>query len=252
MFAQESQDFANALVVVISGFHSDPTPAQIRQEAPRGSGNSGMYQLLGDLKANAFQAKFFNWNGTAAGEFSHKDAPGADGITYYIRNAFKEHRFERLVLIGHSWGGHTMLEVARKLENEPKIIISLAIGVDPSSLSRGKRPAELPQTVKSCVIYHTQNAFVWGAWNGCDRVENVNLGNPANGFKSENGGDYSSVLDIKAHNAAEWDEGIHRDILRRVEKFKSIASEGLKDRPSVTTKASSNTCSSSTPITSTR
>jgi hypothetical protein len=31
-----------------------------------------------------------------------------------------------------------------------------------------------------------------------------------------NGRNYSAKLDINAHNAAEWDENIHKDIVKRL------------------------------------
>lgn len=216
VIGQEVVEPSDSLVIVISGFASDASPEQIDRKSVRGRGNSGMYQLAGDLTSAGLRTEFFNWNGTRAGKFTHKDAPGASGIVSFIRGMNDQGRLKHLVVVGHSWGGHTMLEVAEKLGSDPQIHISLAIGVDPSSLSRGKRPKDLPSSIDACVIYHTRNAFVWGAWENCDRVENIDLGDSANGFKALNGRDYAAKLDIAAHNAAEWDEAIQKDIVRRI------------------------------------
>lgn len=216
VIGQETVEPSESLVIVISGFDSDPSPEQIEGKSMRGRGNSGMYQLAADLTTAGLKTEFFNWNGTRAGKFTHKDAPGASGIVSFIRGVNDHGRLKHLVVVGHSWGGHTMLEVAEKLKSDPQIHVSLAIGVDPSSLSRGERSKDLPSSIDACVINHTNNAFVWGAWKNCDRVENIDLGDSANGFKAWNGGDYAAKFDIAAHNAAEWDEAIHEDLVRRI------------------------------------
>lgn len=213
---EEGPSVSPALVVVISGFGSDASVEQVAGRSPRGRGQSGMYQLVGDLTNAGVKAHFFNWNGTAAGKFKSKDAPGSDGIVSFIRARATTEQFERLVVIGHSWGGHTMLEVAAKLESEPKIPIALAIGVDPSSLSRGARQSELSSAIKKLVVYYTRNAFVWGPVKAADRVRNVDLGDPKNGFMSNNRPAYAAKLDLNAHNAAEWDERIHAEIIKEI------------------------------------
>ena len=204
------------LVVVISGFGSDPSPKQLSKESPRGQGNSGMYQLTGELTKAGFETRFFNWNGTDAGKITQDDAAGADGIASFIRDQNSAKHLKHIILIGHSWGGHTMLEVAEKLQVEPPLNVSLAIGVDPSSLSRGERMKILPSTIQSFVNYHTHNAFVWGRWKDDDRVQNVDLGDPSGSFGENNRRNYAARFDITAHNAAEWDKLIHVDIIQRI------------------------------------
>ncbi|GAB5406358.1 MAG: hypothetical protein Aurels2KO_45890 [Aureliella sp.] len=217
--AQDASESRSTLVVVISGFGSDASAAQLAGKAPRGKGTSGMYQLMRDLEDLGLSTEFFNWNGTSAGRFKQKDAPGASEIVSFIRAENAKSSLKNLVIIGHSWGGHTMMEVAQQLCEDPQIEIQLAIAVDPSSLSRGKRAKELPRTVNKLVNYHTRNAFVWGEWKSDERIQNIDLGDPANGFKAINGSSYAAKFDIHAHNAAEWDKLIHKDIVKRIESL---------------------------------
>ena len=227
VLGQDTTESADLLVVVISGFDSDPSPAQIEKKSVRGRGNSGMYQLAGDIAARKIATQFFNWNGTAAGKYTQKNAPGASGIATFIRDIHANNPLKHLILVGHSWGGHTVIDVAKELANDPPIEVALAVCVDPSSFSRGQRPAELPSTIRSCVIYYTHNAFVWGPWLNSNRVENVDLGDAANGFKPKHGRNYSAKFDVSAHTASEWDEGIHEDVLHRINR--RIADENPPD-----------------------
>ena len=215
---------STTLVVLISGFKSDPTPAQIAGTSPRGTGNSGMYQLAGDLAAAGCRTMFFNWNGTPAGQGGRKKPPGAAAIVASIRDACAKAKVDRLVLVGHSWGGHTMLDVAHGLAAPPTIAIDLAIGVDPSSLSRGERMKRLPPNICRLTSFSTRNAFAWGAWKGEPRVENVDLGDPANGFMGPGQPNYAAPLDVPAHNATEWDERIHAAIIKRIARLATTPS----------------------------
>ena len=173
-----------------------------------------MYQLMLDLEKAGFKTKFFNWNGTAAGQFTEKNAPGAEAIVASIRDVYAKTKIEHLILVGHSWGGHTMLEVAKGLTVEPTIKIDVAIGLDPSSLLRGERMKQLPPNVGKFVNFHTHNAFTWGEWNDEVRVENIDLGDPSNGFMVDGKPNYGAVLDLNAHNAAEWDEHIQAEMTK--------------------------------------
>ena len=203
-------------VVCISGFESDPTGAQISGKSPRGVGNSGMFQLKCDLVAKGLDCTFYNWNGTDAGSIHDKDAPGFARIASRMREQFQREPNTQFLLLGHSWGGHTLLEVANQLQQESKLKIVHAIVIDPSSLMRGKRIEKLPNNIPSMLNYHTANAFCWGAWKNETRVKNVDLGDPVNGFSINGQPNYGSAFDTHAHTAAEWDENIHKDVVRRV------------------------------------
>ena len=203
-------------IVVISGFESDPTAEQIAGTSPRRVGNSGMYQLMGDLKAKNFDCSFYNWNGTQAGNIRDKKAPKSKGIAADMLARLEDNPDTEFVLIGHSWGGHTLLEVAAELSENEKAIIKYATVVDPSSLMRGKRVEQLPVNIPILVNYYTGNAFCWGAWKDEERVENIELGDSANGFSVDGRPNYGSKFDTHAHTAAEWDEKIHADICKRV------------------------------------
>src|SRR5262245_52443187 len=85
-FADEPPRPATAThVVLIGGFDSDPTPAQRNGTAPRGVGNSGMFQLRNDLLARQVSAEYFNWDGTPPGKINADDAPGTAAIIAHIR-----------------------------------------------------------------------------------------------------------------------------------------------------------------------
>ena len=96
--------------------------------------------------------------------------------------------------------------------------IDLIVFLDPSSFGRGTepQPTMLPSNVKQAVNFHTHNSFGWKKWLDDPRVENVDLGDPANGFLKPGGAKYDSLLNWRAHVSAEWDEQIHTDIRRRI------------------------------------
>lgn len=203
------------LVVLISGFRSDASPAQIARTSEFRSGNAGMYELKVDFAKAGFRAKFFNWNGTDAGQFAKQKAPGSAAIEKFIRETIAESKPERLILVSNSWGGHTMLEVAELLRADPMIKISQAFAVDGSSLSRGGRMQTLPTNISKLTSYYTGNTFCWGEWKDEPRVKNIFLGEPKNGFVVAGQPDYAATFDTSAHNAAEWDANIHADIVKR-------------------------------------
>jgi pimeloyl-ACP methyl ester carboxylesterase len=211
------------LVVLIGGFVSDPSPGQVNGTSGRG-GNSGLYRLRGDLlRYDGIAAEYFNWNGTRTGKITATDAPMAAGIAAFIRERQATHPHERLVIVGNSWGGHTAREVCELLAQAPAVPVELMIFLDPSSLARvkhGQRPGGLPANVQRSVNYFTRHFLSWRHWSGEPRVENVDLGDPANGFCTPGGPPYDSLFDHRGHVCAEWDERIHRDIRRRIRQLR--------------------------------
>jgi pimeloyl-ACP methyl ester carboxylesterase len=211
------------LVVLVGGFVSDPSPAQVNETAGRG-GNSGLYRLRGDLlRYDGISAEYFNWNGTRTGKITAPDPPMAAGIAEFIRDRRATHPQERLVIVGNSWGGHTAREVCELLAQEPAESVELMIFLDPSSLARvkhGQRPGGLPPNVEQAVNYFTRHLLSWRHWPGEPRVENVDLGDPANGFCKSGEPPYDSLLDHLGHVCAEWDERIHWDIRRRIRQLR--------------------------------
>lgn len=202
--------------ILIGGIDSDPSPEQINGTAPRGRGQSGMYQLAGDLNRQGITAEYFNWNGTRAGQI-HGEAPLAAGIAKFIGERHAHDPTERIAIVANSWGGHTAWEVCRAVE-EPAIPIDLVVFLDPSSLGRtaSKLPKQLPETVKAARNYYTRNVFGWRELPGIDRLTNVDLGDAAHGFQIPDGPKYNAAFDIHAHVAAEWDPRIHEEITRHV------------------------------------
>jgi pimeloyl-ACP methyl ester carboxylesterase len=209
------------LTVLIGGIESDPTPAQIAGTAARNEGNSGLYRFAGDIANELVVPEYFNWNGTRAGEIKSKDPPGSRGIAGFIRLHLQEFPADRVAIVGNSWGGHTALEVVRQLrESETPLAISLVVFLDASSTGRGPvRPKALPVNVNRAVSYYTRNAFVWGKWDGGTRLDNVDLGDPANRFIVNGEPPYNAPFDVRGHVAAEWDDEIHSDIKRRLLKL---------------------------------
>jgi pimeloyl-ACP methyl ester carboxylesterase len=201
-------------VILISGFESDPTASQIAGTSFRGSGNSGIFQMLGDLQTQKIDCQFFNWNGTDAGDIHNPSAGGTARIVESIAEVSRATPETRYIFVGHSWGAHTILEVAKSLEEFPEIQIHSAFVIDPSSLMRGERMKELPTNVPRLTNYYTGNMFCWGQWKDESRVENIALGDSANGFNEHV--DYGAALDTNAHTHAEWDEKIHADICSRI------------------------------------
>jgi pimeloyl-ACP methyl ester carboxylesterase len=215
------------LAILIGGIDSDPTPAQIAGMAGRREGNSGLYRFAGDLAGDLVVPEYFNWNGTRAGEIKTKDPSGPSGITEFVRRHLQEYPADRLAIVGNSWGGHTALEVARHLrEGETPLAVNLVIFLDASSTGRGSaKPKTLPVNVNRAVSFYTRNAFVWGKWDVGKRLENVDLGDPANRFIVNGEPPYNAPFDIRGHVAAEWDEEIHLDIRRRLMELLPVGEE---------------------------
>jgi pimeloyl-ACP methyl ester carboxylesterase len=209
------------LVVLIGGIDSDPTPAQIDGTARRQEGNSGLFQLAGDLRREAVQPEYFNWNGTRAGQIKDKNPPRARGIADFVDEHLQRRPGDRVALVGNSWGGHTALEVLEDLLNRKSpLAVHLTVFLDPSSTGRGPpQPKSLPINVNRAVNYCTRNAFVWGRWNAGDRLEHIDLGEPELGFMRDGQPPYAAKFNPQAHIAAEWDPRIHAEIRDRVLKL---------------------------------
>ncbi len=206
------------LAVLIGGIDSDPTGAQIEGTARRQEGNSGLFQLAGDLRRVGVQPEYFNWNGTRAGRIKDKNPPRAQGIAEFVSSHLQDYPGDRVALIGNSWGGYTALEVLQQLtEQEAPLAVDLVVFLDPSSTGRGPpKPKSLPVNANRAVSYCTHNAFVWGRWDAGNRLEYIDLGDPTLGFMRDGQPDYGAKFSTAAHIAAEWDQRIHEDILRRV------------------------------------
>lgn len=205
-------------VAFIGGFDSEPTAEQIAEKAQRGVGNSGMFQLAGDLRKDGVTAEYFNWNGTAAGKIRDEAPPLSKGIAERLRKQHQEHPQERLAIVGNSWGGHTAWEVSQLLAEEPAVPLDLVVFLDPSSVGRFDKaqPEKLPSNIQKALSFSTRNALGWKKWVKEPRAEFVDLGDPANGFLKKPGPAYDSLFDVKAHIAAEWDEAIHKEIRKRL------------------------------------
>ncbi len=206
------------IVVLIGGFDSEPTADQIANKAPRGVGNSGLFQLAGDLRQDGVRAEYVNWNGTVAGKIKEQPAPLSKGIAERIRRHHQEHPADRLAIVGNSWGGHTAWEVSTLLAEEPAVPLNLVVFLDPSSVGRfdKSQPDKLPNNIRRAVSFATRNALGWRKWADEPRSEFVDLGNPESGFLRIPGPAYDSLFDVKAHIAAEWDAAIHKDIHARL------------------------------------
>ena len=191
-------------------------PQQIEGIAPRGQGQSGLFQLAGDLARDGLTTEYFNWNGTRAGQIKQKP-PRAAGIAQFIQDRHAEHPTERLAIVANSWGGHTAWEVCEAL-NTSEILIEMAVFLDPSSTGRAKtpRPVQLPQCIKAARNYYTRNVFGWREWPNETRLVNVDLGDAKLGFLQLGGPKYDATFDTQAHIAAEWDPRIHREIMQHV------------------------------------
>jgi hypothetical protein len=57
---------------------------------------------------------------------------------------------------------------------------------------------------------------VWGRWNAGNRLEHIDLGDPALSFMRDGQPPYDARFNFQAHIAAEWDQQVHEDILSRV------------------------------------
>jgi pimeloyl-ACP methyl ester carboxylesterase len=207
-------------VAFIGGFDSEPTADQIAGKAPRGVGNSGMFQLADDLRKDGVSAVYFNWNGNPAGKMNAQPAPLSKGIAEHLRKHHQEHPQDRLAIVGNSWGGHTAWEVTQLLADEPAVPLDLVVFLDPSSVGRFDKaqPEKLPSNIRKAVTLATRNALGWKKWANEPRAEFVDLGDPANGFLKKPGPAYDSLFDVKAHIAAEWDDAIHKEIRTRLLK----------------------------------
>ena len=203
-------------VILIGGIDSDPTPKQIDGTAQRGQGQSGLYQLAGNLAREGLATEYFNWNGTRAGKIKEKP-PLAPGIVTFLTARHAEHPTERLAIVANSWGGHTAWEVCQALP-EKEVAIELAVFLDPSSAGRAKtsRPETLPTCIKSARNYYTRNLFGWREWPNEERLINIDLGDTQHGFLVKGGPKYDSTFDPQAHIAAEWDSRIHDDITKHL------------------------------------
>lgn len=203
-------------VVLIGGIDSDPTPEQIQETAQRGVGQSGMYQLASDLEKAGVSTEYFNWNGSRAGKF-HEKPLYSPGIAQFIRKRHSEKPHEKVVIVGNSWGGHTAWEVCEAL-SEPEVPVELVLFLDPSSTGRSKtaQPPRLPKCVRQARNYYTRNLFGWREWSVDARLANIDLGDPAQGFRFPGGPRYDSKLDPQAHIAAEWDPRIHQEFHQRI------------------------------------
>jgi pimeloyl-ACP methyl ester carboxylesterase len=212
---------AQTLCILIGGFNSDPTPAQIAGTAARGEGNSGLYRMSRDLSVEGAMTRYFNWNGSAAGELLRPNPPGALGIAAAVRDHLQAHPFDKLAIVGNSWGGHTAHEVALDLHRHPTpTAIDLLVYLDASSAARAKgRPQGLTANVNHAVNYFTRNAFVWGRLDAGRRMHNIDLGDPVLGYMRGGLPEYNATLNVRAHIAAEWDEKIHSEIISRILKL---------------------------------
>src|SRR5262245_10098392 len=103
---------ARLLAVLIGGMDSDPSREQIEGTARRREGNSGLYQLAGDLRGERVSAEYFNWNGTRAGRLEEPAPPRSKAIADFVRAHLQDHPRDRVAIIGNSWGGHTALDVS--------------------------------------------------------------------------------------------------------------------------------------------
>ena len=212
----ESSPVPSVCVILIGGIDSDPTPEQISGTARRGQGQSGMYQLAGDLAEAGLATEYFNWNGSRAGHIQEKP-PLSAGIARFIQERHTTHPTDQLAIIANSWGGHTAWEVCEAL-TESEIPIEMAVFLDPSSLGRAKtaRPAQLPRCIKLARNYYTRNMFGWRELPKEERLLNIDLGNPQHGFLVPGGPKYDAAFDTRAHIAAEWDSRIHREIAQQI------------------------------------
>lgn len=209
------------LAVFIGGMDSDPTAEQLQGQARRGQGNSGLFQLQGELKHPQVSTEYFNWNGTRAGHIRDKQPPQSASICTCIREHLQAHPWDRVAVVGNSWGGHTAVDVARRLHDcEAPLQLDLVLFLDPSSAGRAvKNPSKLPRNVAEGTNYFTRNSFVWGKFND-PRMTNVDLADPAEGFFSKGvSPPYDAKFSFPAHVAAEWDDRIHADIKGRLLKL---------------------------------
>lgn len=221
------------LVVLIGGMNSDPTPRQIRGTAQRMEGNSGLYRLRDDLKLHPqVIAEYFNWNGSRAGELKSSGKGDIAAIGRLLEQHADRQPGDRLAVVGNSWGSHTAWEVVQQLhKRRPELAIELAVFLDGSSTGRGPFDRKvLPANISQTMNIFTRNSFVWGKLAAPNRVLNVDLGDPAQGFLKK-GIAYNSAFNFEAHVFAEWDERIHALIHRRLLELLPESAEDQPARP---------------------
>jgi len=203
-----------AIVILIGGMDSDPTPAQINRTEKKNRGNSGLYQLCCELENGRMVCEYFNWNGSRAGDINKQKVPSAEPIKTRIHEHLDEFPDNRIFLVGNSWGGHTAWQVADELSREEQpVSIDRLILLDPNSTGEAaqRQPELLPQNVKQAVHYYTHNIYCWGEWTG-ERIEAIDLGDPKLGYSKNGVPAYASPFDFRAHVAAEWDNRVHEEI----------------------------------------
>lgn len=207
------------LVILIGGMDSDPTARQIAGTAMRKEGNSGLYRLRGDLTDKSVLPEYFNWNGSRAGELSNTGTGDSGIVTRFIEAHLAKHPHDRVAIVGNSWGAHTAWEVLTQLrDRDAHVTISLAVFLDGSSAGRARLERKgLPANVSKALNIHTRNSFVWGRVPAGGRIENIDLGDPAQGFLRHNGPAYDRTLNFRAHVSAEWDEEVHSLIRKRLQ-----------------------------------
>lgn len=223
------------LVVLIGGMNSDPTPRQIQGTAERAEGNSGLYRLRGDLlRSPQVVAEYFNWNGSRAGELHSPGKAKLRQISQVIEDHADRWPGDRISVIGNSWGGHSSWEVLRDLEKRrPEISIDLVVFLDGSSTGRGPLDRKtLPANIARAVNIHTRNNFVWGKLPTANRLSNLDLGDPANGFLLKKGPSFASTFSFDAHVLAEWDERLHALMRRQLLDLLPASHEPTPTSPS--------------------
>ncbi len=215
------------LVILIGGADSDPTPRQIEGTAARSEGNSGLFQLAGDITRERIVPEYFNWNGTRAGKITTRNPPGAKAICHFIREHLQNFPSDKVAIVGNSWGGHTALEVVQLLgQPDAPLAVRLVVFLDASSTARGPaKPKHLPVNVHGAVNYFTHSFFVWGKWDAGTRIENIDLGDPKNHYMQHGEPAYHARFDVRAHVAAEWDQAIHDEIKLRLPGLLPAAQE---------------------------
>ena len=236
---------SSSLAVTIPTRHRDNWPARLDGEATVDFGDSSKIWPSHD----GIVADYFNWNGSRAGNLYKPNPPGAAHIAQVIRQQHTDRPHAPIIIVGNSWGGHTAWEVCRLLngqsipngahldlngtnpaeavetkkaearaDEKTPLRVERVLFLDPSSLGRNGafKPTVLPDNIAQAVNYFTHNSFGWQAWPDEPRIENIDLGDPTNGFIRPGGPQYDSAFNFRAHVAAEWDNRIHTDIRKRI------------------------------------
>ncbi len=176
------------------------------------------YAQPGDLTHKQVIPEYFNWNGSRAGELAASGSGDIAKITEFIETHATRWPHDRVAIVGNSWGGHTAWEVINQLhERRPQLKIELAVFLDGSSTGRAPLDRKaVPINVNRSLNIYTRNSFVWGKVPASPHLQNIDLGDPTQGFLRRPGPAYDSTLNFKAHVSAEWDEEIHAMIRKRV------------------------------------